>query len=136
MRLLESKRLFYIEDNIENRAIAQMLLEQAGAKVGFERWGRDEALTKLASFGHVDAILLDLMFPKRISGYDVYTRIRELPQFRYTPIIAVSASDPAIEIPRTRAYGFAGFISKPINLRHFANQVYECLSGEPVWDAG
>ena len=134
---LQGKRIFCIEDDPRNRAIAQMILEQAGATVGFERWGRDETLTKLKAFAPVDIILLDLMFPGGISGYAIFDSIRSDAQFADVPIVAVSASDPAIEIPKARRKGFSGFISKPIDLRLFPQQVQAFIAGESLgWHIG
>lgn len=130
---LKNKRIFYIEDDVKNRAIAQMILEQSGATVGFERWGRANAIVMLQAFMPIDAILLDLMFPQGVTGYDVFEAIRANSAFDHIPVIAVSASDPAIEIPRAKQLGFAGFISKPIDIRLFPQQIARCIEGESIW---
>lgn len=132
--ILKGKRIFYVEDNLGNRAIVQMIVEQEGAKLGFERWGGADALEKLRAFMPVDVILLDLMFPMNITGYDVFDAIRADPTFAHIPIVAVSASDPAVELPKTRSRGFAGFISKPISLWQFPKQLATVMNGQPVWD--
>ena len=38
---LNNKRIFILEDNLENKAIAQMLLERVGATVMVDRWGME-----------------------------------------------------------------------------------------------
>jgi CheY-like chemotaxis protein len=135
MLSLQGKRIFYIEDDVKNRAITQMILEQAGATVGFERWGRNEVIAKLTAFMPIDLILLDLMFPKNVTGYDVFDIIRSESTFDGIPIVAISASDPSVEIPRTRQRGFAGFVSKPVDLHLLPNQIAVLISGEPIWYA-
>lgn len=132
--ILEDKRIFIVEDNLSNRAIMQLLLEQQGAVVAFERWGRD-TVEALKQFAPVHLILLDLMFPNNISGYDVYDRIREVAEFADIPVLAVSAMEPEIAIPRTRDKGFAGFIAKPIKFQSFAEQVKAVINGEKLWMA-
>jgi CheY-like chemotaxis protein len=129
---LEGKRIFIVEDNLANRAIEQMLLEQDGAKIAFERWGT-ETVKKLRQFMPVDVILLDLMFPNGITGYDIFTDIRAYPEFRHIPIVAVSASDPSSAIPQTRTYGFNGFISKPVNFDLFADHIASIINGQAIW---
>lgn len=132
--LLKNKRIFYVEDDVKNRAIAQMMLEREGALLSFERWGRtDEALAHLEEFLPIDLILLDLMFPRGVSGYDVYLAMQQVATLKAIPVVAVSASDPSIEIPRARQLGFAGFISKPISLHTFAKTLVAILNGESVW---
>ena len=83
----------------------------------------------------VDLIMLDLMLPRGVTGYEVFDAIRREPEFGHIPIAAVSAADPSVEMPKTREKGFAGFISKPISLRFFPNQVTELLKGGNVWYA-
>ncbi len=132
MMLLQGNRIFYIEDDLKNRALTMMILEQAGARVGFERWGQKDAIARLTAFLPVDLILLDLMFPRNVTGYDVFDAICREPLLADIPIVAVSASDPEIEIPKTREKGFAGFISKPIDLRLFPKQVASFINGEHI----
>lgn len=124
---LLKKRIFIIEDNIVNRAIAQLLLEQQGAKTAIDRWGID-TVTRLHNFMPVDIILMDLMFPNGITGYDIFDQIRSYPEFDHIPIVAVSASDPAEAIQRTKAHGFDGFISKPLSPTSFARQIADMIT--------
>jgi CheY-like chemotaxis protein len=131
--ILSNKRIFIVEDNLANRAVMQMSLEYEGARTGIERWGID-ALDRLKKFSPVDIILLDLMLPNNITGYDVYDQIRADPEFANTPIVAVSATDPAAAIPLTQQKGFQGFIRKPIDGDNFPKQILAILEGEAIWE--
>jgi CheY-like chemotaxis protein len=133
MMPLKGKRIFIVEDNIPNRTIMQLSLEYEGAKTGIERWGTD-TLERLQRFAPVDVILLDLMLPNNITGYDIFEQIRALPAFDAVPIVAVSASDPAVAIPRTQSMGFVGFIRKPINQNLFPRQILSIIEGEQIWE--
>ncbi len=130
--LLEGKRVFIVEDNAGNNAVMQMLLESQGAKVNFERWGTG-AVERLQAFAPVDIILMDLMLPRGITGYDVFDQIRQLPEFDAIPIVAVSAADASTAIPKTQAKGFSGYIAKPIDYDLFPRQILQLLNHEPVW---
>jgi two-component system cell cycle response regulator DivK len=134
MHLL-NKRIFLVEDNVANVVIEQMLLERQGAKTAMERWGLD-TIKRLRKFMPVDLIILDLMFPDNITGYDIFNDIRAHSEFDGIPIVAVSASDPSVSIPRTKEHGFNGFISKPVNFDLFPQQIGEILDGERVWFKG
>ena len=92
MTNLNQKRVFVIEDNLENRVITQLTLGLKGVRLEFDRFGRD-TLSKLRNFGKVDLILLDLMFPNGVTGYDIFDIIRADAAFAHIPIVAVSASD-------------------------------------------
>lgn len=131
--LLTDKRVFIIEDNVDNRIIIQVLLEQNGAHTAFERWGGADSIRRLHEFSPVDLIVLDLMFPNQVTGYDVFDRIRQESAFANVPIVAVSASDRTTEIPRARAKGFAGFIAKPVDYDQFPRQLVRIINRESAW---
>lgn len=133
---LMAKRIFMVEDNQGNAAIIQMLLEQDGATILRGRWGGPDTLRLLQKHLPIDIILLDLMLPNGITGYDVFDEIRALPNFSDIPIVAVSANDPAVAIPKVRAKGFAGFIAKPVDFDNFSGLVADVLDGHSVWHIG
>jgi CheY-like chemotaxis protein len=133
--LLKDKRIFIIEDNVNNFAIMATILQQHGAQTGFERWG-DDTIKRLQAFAPVDLILLDLMFPRGISGYQIFDQIHGIPAFANVPIVAVTAADPAIEMPKARRKGFAGFISKPIRFGQFEKQIAEVFNKGAIWYSG
>jgi CheY-like chemotaxis protein len=132
--LLDNKRIFIIDDNVNNYAIMATILQQQGAHTGYERWG-NETLQRLEAFAPTDLILLDLMFPNNISGYDIFDTIRTNTEFDNIPIVAVSAADPAVEMPKVRRKGFSGFITKPVRFGVFERQIAAILSGQLEWDS-
>ncbi|GAB4521869.1 MAG: cell-cycle response regulator DivK [Anaerolineae bacterium] len=135
MPLLKGKRIFIVEDNIANRAIEQMILEKNGATTATERYGVHTA-NRLKSFMPVDMIIMDLMLPEGVSGFDVADELRQHTEFAEIPVVAVSASDPAESMPRARSSGFSGFISKPIDFELFPKQIARILDGENIWFEG
>lgn len=133
MMLLENKRIFIVEDDAGNLAVATVYLRQQGAIVSYERWG---LLTPHMILKHmpVDVILMDLMFPNNVSGFDIFDQIRQVKQLENIPVVAVSASDPDFAMPKALAKGFSGFISKPISPR-IAKHVADVIAGKKVWAA-
>jgi CheY-like chemotaxis protein len=132
---IRGKRIFIVEDKLENRVVFQMIFMKYGGIVTFERWGKN-TLPNLRAMGPVDLILLDLMLPQGVSGFDVFDQIRGLPRYDQVPIVAVSAMDPAVAMPQAQAKGFSGFIAKPIDADRFTEQIASILSGDRVWYAG
>ena len=130
--ILKGKRILIVEDNVGNKVIAQMLLERAGARAVVERWGTS-TLDVLRKNGPFDAILLDLMLPAQVSGFDVFQQIRQSEVGHNVPVIAVSAADAAEALPRAQALGFSGYISKPIDFQLFPQQIHRVICGESVW---
>ncbi|GAB4571227.1 MAG: response regulator [Anaerolineae bacterium] len=129
---LQGKKIFIIEDEPNSLAIVSSILRRQGAAVHFDPWGIDTAERILKAMP-VDMILLDLMLPDQVSGYDVFRALRAIPALQSIPIVAVTAMDPATELAKTRAMGFAGFICKPIRTRTFVTYLEAILDGIPVW---
>jgi len=133
--ILKEKRIFIVEDNMQNRLVFQMSLIRHGASVDFERWGRD-TLYHLQNLSRVDLIVLDLQLAEGVTGFDIFDKIRGLPKYDSVPIIAVSAMDPSIAIPKTKKQGFSGFIAKPIDNTQFPKQIASIIAGESIWSVG
>jgi CheY-like chemotaxis protein len=133
--ILKGKTIFIVEDNATNRVVFEMALIRHGAVVDFERWGA-ATVARLANMPRVDLIILDLMLADGISGFDLFDQIRQLPQYNAVPVIAVSAMDPAIAIPKAQAKGFAGFIVKPIERSLFPYQIADLIHGKTIWYRG
>lgn len=133
--LLKGKNILIVEDNILNRVVYQYVLQTQGATLEFDRWGR-QAIMRLQSMEKCDLIIMDLMLDRFRSGYEVFSEIRALAQYANVPIIAVSAADSTEAIEKTRALGFTGFISKPIEEAVFAGQVLSVIEGESIWSEG
>jgi two-component system, cell cycle response regulator DivK len=130
--LLNGKFIFIVEDNPQNRLVFQMALNRQGAWLEFEPSGQD-VMSHLLRLRTVDIIILDLMLPGALSGYDVFDQIRAHDQFAHVPIVAVTAADPAVALPRTREKGFNSFLIKPIDINLFPQQMARLLEGEEVW---
>lgn len=132
--ILEGKHIFVVEDDPLNLAIIRTILINAGASVPFDHWG-DTTLDKmLLSQSQIDLILLDIMFPRQVSGYDIFDAIQKEPKLKSIPIVAVTASDPDVEMNKAREKGFQGYISKPIDRSKFVHQVNLILSGTEIWE--
>jgi len=135
MMTLKGKNILVVEDDMLNRVVYQITLGVQGAFLDFDRWGR-ETLERLKKGKKWDIIILDLMLRNGMSGYDIFQKIRALPEYNDIPIVAVSASEPSVAMPRVRDLGFNGFISKPIAEGQFANQIARIIAGEQIWYDG
>ena len=129
--LLQGKHIFVVEDDPRNLAIIRTILRENGARVSFDQWGKT-ALDALL-LQDVDIILLDLMFPRQVTGYDILAAIRDEPTLAHVPVLAVTASDPDVEMNKARERGFNGFLSKPIDRRKFPRYIAAALEGQEIW---
>jgi adenylate cyclase len=130
--LLNGKRIFIVEDNAGNLAIMQTILDQHGAKIFFERWGRNTC-ERLRAALPIDLILLDLMLPDGVTGYQVFDAIQAFPDLAQIPVVLVSAADVGEERETAMSKGLKGFISKPIRVTTFARFIVEAIEGKQVW---
>jgi len=133
--MLQGKHIFIVEDNILNRVVYQITIGTQGAYLQFDRWGR-EAVDRLKPGRRWDLIILDLMLTGGISGFDIFNELRLMPEYNKVPIVAISASEPAVAMPKAMDLGFSGFISKPIDEAHICKQIAQLIAGEEVWYDG
>jgi two-component system, sensor histidine kinase and response regulator len=131
--ILKHKRIFIIEDDVRNRIVFQMALVREGAYVDFERWENDTLSRVRSSSIPIDLIVLDLMLPHNRSGFDLYDEIRKIERLDKVPVVAVSAMDRSLAVPRAIAKGMNGFIPKPIDTYQFPRQLLQVLQGKPYW---
>ncbi len=129
---MAGERILLVEDNAQNRRLAQFLLTAQGYVV-------DEAITgpeaiELARARLPQLILMDLRLPG-LDGYAVTKALKGDERTRQIPVIALTAF--AMEGDREKALqaGCDGYITKPIDTRHFPAAVRRFLqakSGEGV----
>jgi CheY-like chemotaxis protein len=129
---LKGKRIFIVEDDTTNMAVFAYLLKSQGALVIQDHWN-SSTLQLLKNHHPIDIILLDLMLRRGVSGYQIFDTIKGNPEFATIPILAVTASDPNIEIPKLQEKGFNGYIGKPISIHTFPKQIADCLNGVEIW---
>jgi PAS domain S-box-containing protein len=106
------RRVLVVEDNQDIRESSCELLSMAGFEVTSVCTGY-EALEKAAFFGP-NVVLLDVGLPD-LSGYDVARRLREMPQFVGTVLIAITGYDTPEARALSTAAGFDHHICKPVN---------------------
>jgi CheY-like chemotaxis protein len=114
-----------VEDNHINRILALRHLRLLGCEV--EAAGN--GLEALERFQHrkFDAIFMDMQMPV-MDGVEATRRIRNLPEGRDVPIIALTAN--ALEADRQRCVsaGMTGFVAKPYRKEIFAQALASALA--------
>ncbi|MDK9715389.1 MAG: PAS domain S-box protein [Sulfuritalea sp.] len=105
-------RILVVDDEPLNREIAQTLLEDVGMVVDTADDG--EMAVAMARQIAYAAILMDMQMPK-VNGLEATRQIRELPDYRDTPIIAMTANAFAEDKARCLEAGMNDFLVKPFN---------------------
>lgn len=120
-------RVLYIEDDQASRRLVQRVLGSSGYEVFLAADGI-EGVT-LAQKMKPNLILMDINLPN-LDGRVLATRLRSTSTFRDIPIIALTANSSAENKKLALAAGCTGFLSKPIDVDAFPEQVYSYLHGK------
>jgi len=122
-----SYRILVVDDSNLNRKLVTTLLH-ANAFDILQAEDAEHAIV-LAINELPDLILMDIQLPG-MDGYEATHRLRETPETRNIPIIALTAHAMPADEQRAREAGCNGYISKPINTRNFVPQLRKYLEGQ------
>lgn len=122
-----------VEDDAGGMAIIGVMMRYLGIKSYINTTGEGVVQMAHAMNPLPDIIFLDLNLP-RTSGYEILVEIRADSSLKDVLVIAVTAQDADVEIPKCKEAGFDGYIGKPISRVRFPRQLRRLLSGEPVWE--
>ncbi|MCP5095027.1 MAG: hybrid sensor histidine kinase/response regulator [Chloroflexi bacterium] len=129
--MAEQETILYIEDDPASRRLVQRVL---GSK-GYNVLVADDGLKgiSLAREKNPHLILMDINLPS-MDGREITTRLRSLPHFSETPIVALTANHSPGSRELALAAGCTGFMTKPIDVGSFPKQVRDYLEGhaEPL----
>jgi two-component system, sensor histidine kinase len=129
--LVESKktrgRVLVIDDN----RVAQTIASHALRRQSFEVQCVDDGFEAVdaASKSQFDVILIDLQMPGW-DGFETAGHLRELPGYRETPIIAVTANCSDENRARCASCGMQDFLAKPVRTRDLVQIVEKYLEQE------
>ena len=124
-------RILLIEDNEQNRYLAQFLLERRGHEVIPAATGPIglESAVRVQP----DLILLDIQLPC-MDGYDVARALKADPRSRSVPIIAVTSYAMPGDREKCAEAGAEGYLEKPIHPETFVDEIERHLRSPPRQD--
>jgi len=119
-------KILYVEDDPSCMLLVHRVLENEGFRVITTSDGL--SATDFVVEEHPDLVLMDINI-SGLDGYEVTTKIRTNPELDSVPIVAVTASTMDGDRERALAAGCTGYISKPIDVDTFPDQVRSFLEG-------
>lgn len=123
--MIEDKIVLIVEDNPENLYIATYIMKKVGCR--FVTAGDGQQAIEQAKAHKPDLILMDINLPT-LSGYETTQRLREMEDFKETPIIAVTALSMTGDRQKALEAGCTDYVSKPLDPFKFMDTVRKYLS--------
>ena len=122
-----------VEDNVSNFVLVARLLAYMGVPRCEWKTSGWQVVEFADTLPKIDLILMDIRLPYE-DGYAALAKVRATRRLKDTIIVAVTAEASEEEMAKSRAAGFDGFLSKPISVERFPDQIRRLLRGEHVWE--
>jgi len=120
-------KILIVEDSPDNMKLFRTILGLKGHEVTGVPGG--EGLLDVLEQSSPDLVLMDIQLPGK-DGFALLQEIRKSPHAGVR-IIALTAHAMTGDRERALDAGFDGYITKPIDIRNFPDQVQRALRGEP-----
>jgi CheY-like chemotaxis protein/HAMP domain-containing protein/signal transduction histidine kinase len=110
---LIGKKVLVVDDDVRNIFALSSVLERRGMVVLTAGTGR-EAITTLESTPGIAIVLMDIMMPE-MDGYETMQVMRQNPDFRRLPIVALTAKAMKGDREKCLEAGASEYLAKPVN---------------------
>jgi two-component system, cell cycle response regulator DivK len=120
--------ILIVEDSPDNMKLFRALLTLHGHQVA-EMWSGEGLLERIEAVAP-ELVLMDIQLPGK-DGFALLQEIRESAH-RGLRVVALTAHAMAGDRERALAAGFDAYITKPIDVRGFPEQIARVLAGESV----
>jgi CheY-like chemotaxis protein len=111
-------RVLLVDDSVDNQFLIKRILVKNGALVDVAGNGREAVTAALAKAYEI--VLMDIQMPE-LDGYQAAAIL--FVQGYQTPILALTAHAMAEDRAKSRAAGFAGHLTKPIDTKELIEMI-------------
>ncbi len=126
-RRIPGVRVLVVDDSEINREVAQRILIREGAMVMAANDGQSAVQQVEQNAKEIDIVIMDVQMPL-MDGHEACHRIRQLPQGKNIPIIALSAGAFKEQQDAALAAGMNAYVAKPFNVDRLVATIQELLS--------
>ncbi len=119
------KNIFIVDDQPDIRQLLEFALKGEGRKLFLLDSGED-ALTRAGEIAP-DLILLDIMMPGGIDGYETVRRLKGRSDTRHCPVIVVTAKGQVVDRMDALACGADEYVAKPFSIAEIKRKVASYL---------
>ncbi|WP_036486276.1 hybrid sensor histidine kinase/response regulator [Myxosarcina sp. GI1] len=127
----DRRQILIADDREVNRSLLVNLLEPLGFETSTAENGQQ--VIELTQTLKPDLIITDLVMPV-VTGLEAAQKIRQIPEVRHTPIIAVSASVLEVDRQKSQLAGCDAFLAKPIDEEQLLLLLQEYLKLEWIYE--
>jgi len=120
------KKILIVDDEEKVRKLVEVTLSIAELEIMHASSG-DEAL-RIAQKAKPDIILLDIMMPGRLDGYDVCSLLKKDPDTMDIYIIMLTAKGQKVDKERGLALGADDYIVKPFSPMELMDKINSILA--------
>ena len=119
------------DDNNENLRIVTLILISEGYMLALAQDG--ESALKIIEENKIDLILLDILMPGSLNGFDVCRRLKNNLKTKHIPVIFLSAKTTTENIVEGFKIGGNDYITKPFNKEELLARVGAHLKRENMF---
>lgn len=112
--MTSNKKVLIVDDDNRNIFALKAVLKAKGYPCLSAPYAED-GIQLLRENPDIAVVLMDMMMPG-MDGYEAMAKIREIPEIKNVPVIAVTAQAMVGDRERCLNAGAVGYISKPINV--------------------
>ena len=119
-------KILYIESDANSRRLVERLLRSEG----YDVYVAEDGLAGLELARQIrPALVLTYVGSSTLTGYEVATRLKEMPETRHTPVIAVTANIMPTDRETALVAGCDGYVTKPIDVDDLPRLIKQSLAG-------
>jgi DNA-binding response OmpR family regulator len=119
------KKILVVDDQATIRRLVQISLKSTERQILQAESG--EQAIDLARTERPDLIIMDIMMPGGMDGFEAVAALREQPETRECPVLILTAKDQKSERIRAVEMGVGDYLAKPFKLESLVHKVDNLL---------
>ncbi|MGE5499948.1 MAG: response regulator, partial [Syntrophothermus sp.] len=124
-KLTVRPRVLVVEDNVINALVIRRNLKEI---CNIDHADKGTAAVRMAGQNKYDAVLMDINLGAGISGVEVTALLRQMPEYKSTPVAAVTGYTSSEDREDFLRNGFTHFLPKPFEKNEIVNLIHDMLS--------